>query len=242
MPTSREHYENLLGPIYSWMAGGFESGVEKNARIFEKYEIVPEGSGNAVDLGSGCGFQSIPLARLGFNVTAIDIDRALLTELRENAASLPIKVVAADMLDFRTHINSDVELFVCMVDTLLHLSSARDVTVFLSEIFESLHQGGRLLLSFRDLTHELTGIERFIPVRSDDQMIFTCFLEYEPETVKVHDLLYQKQDDGWLLRKSYYRKLRLSPAWVIEALGRAGFEEVTSNIDGGETTILATRH
>ena len=35
----------------------------------------------AVDLGAGCGFQAIPLARLGFAVTAIDLDRKLLAEL-----------------------------------------------------------------------------------------------------------------------------------------------------------------
>ena len=49
--------------------------------------ITPARSGRAVDLGAGCGFQSIPLARLGFAVTAIDIDRKLLDELHRNAAT-----------------------------------------------------------------------------------------------------------------------------------------------------------
>ncbi len=49
-----------------------------------------------------------------------------------------------------------------------------------------------------------------IPVKSDEQTIFTCFLEYEANIVKVHDLVYQKDNNGWKLNKNFYRKLRLS--------------------------------
>jgi len=46
--------------------------------------------------------------------------------------------------------------------------------------------------TYRDLTKELEGLDRFIPVRSDDK-IMTCFLEYESaESVAVHDLIYTR--------------------------------------------------
>ncbi len=40
--------------------------------------------------------------------------------------------------------------------------------------------------------YELTELDRFIPVKSDGSKIFTCFLEYEKETVKVHDIIYER--------------------------------------------------
>ena len=52
----------------------------------------------------------------------------------------------------------------------------------------ALERGGRFVITYRDLSREALELDRFIPVRSDDTTILTCFLEYEPETVKVHDL------------------------------------------------------
>ena len=61
----------------------------------------------------------------------------------------------------------------------------------------------------------LTGTARFLPVRADDQRILTCFLEYGPSHVTVHDLLHEREAGGaWRLQTSAYRKLRLSPGWV----------------------------
>jgi len=53
--------------------------------------------------------------------------------------------------------------------------------------------------------------------------VFTCFLEYEPSTVKVHDLVWVRQPDGWRFRKGAYRKLRLAPEGVASHLAEAGF-------------------
>jgi hypothetical protein len=78
-------------------------------------------------------------------------------------------------------------------------------------------------------------------VRSDDSTIFTCFLEFEPETVKVHDLVHRKQSSGWTLHKSFYRKLRLGSEWVAEALGAAGFAERDMTVERGLVTVIATR-
>jgi hypothetical protein len=74
MSTAKQHYDTLLSDVYSWMFGGFEAGIERNAAFFERLGIRPSGSRVAVDLGAGCGFRTIPLARLGFSVTAVDFE------------------------------------------------------------------------------------------------------------------------------------------------------------------------
>ncbi len=70
---------------------------------------------------------------------------------------------------------------------------------------------------------EQHALERFIPVRSDANTIMTCFLEYEPESVVVHDLIYTRQNEQWTLHKSSYRKLRLALSWLVTQLQLAGF-------------------
>jgi hypothetical protein len=46
---------------------------------------------------------------------------------------------------------------------------------------------------------------------------------------------------GWKLHESFYRKLRLSPDWVEDALHRAGFVRVERESAGGAMTVVATR-
>src|SRR5438128_1240731 len=83
--------------------------------------------------------------------------------------------------------------------------------------------GGRLVLTFRDLSGELCDLDRVIPLYASDELVMTCFLEYEPSTVKVHDLIWVRQQDGWRFRKGVYRKLRLAPEAVTVRLEQAGF-------------------
>ncbi|HET8696505.1 MAG TPA: class I SAM-dependent methyltransferase [Gammaproteobacteria bacterium] len=241
MPSVEQHYDQVLSDVYAWMQGGFDAALARNAEFFAKRGIAPRGSRIAIDLGAGCGFQSIPLAKLGFAVTAIDVDRKLLDELRAHAADLDIAVVQADLMTFDEHVRHGAELVVCMVDTLLHLHSPDTVRRLFAKVQAALEAGGRFILTFRDLSHEARELDRFIPVRSDDRTIFTCFLEYEPHTVKVHDLVYRKWESGWTLHKSFYRKLRLSQQWVTEQLASAGFARVDAAVDRGLVTVIATR-
>ncbi len=241
MASSKEHYENVLSPVYSWMLGGFPAAVDRNSALFDRLAISPRRSRLAVDLGAGCGFQSIPLAQRGYDVTAIDLDGQLLDEMRSHSQGLSIEAVQDDLLGFRRHLRAQAELIVCMTDTLLHLESHKHVSRLFSDVCAALEPGGQFVTTFRDLSTALEGLERFIPVRSDSTTIFTCFLEYEPQTVKVHDLVYTKAGDEWRFAGSYYRKLRLSADWVTDEIERAGFADLEYDVENGLVTLVATK-
>jgi SAM-dependent methyltransferase len=241
MPSSAEHYRDVLADVYSWMLGGFDAGIRKNVAFFERHDVRPRGSGRAVDLGAGCGFQAIPLARAGFDVTAIDLDRSLLDELERHRGEAPVATVADDLMRFDAHVDAAVEIVVCMTDTLLHLEGMAQVDALFAKVFAALEPGGRFITTFRDLSAPAEGLDRFIPVQSDDTAILTCFLEYEPDSVKVHDLLYRQQDGRWQFSKSYYRKLRLSADNVRERLTATGFDDVRQTAENGLVTVIAAR-
>ena len=239
MATVKQHYNEVLSDVYSWMFGGFENGIQRNTEFIKKHKLTPQRSGIAIDLGAGCGFQSIPLAKSGYSVTAIDLDAKLLRELERNSDDLEITTIQGDLIDFDKNLNSSVELIVCMTDTILHLESREKVASLFAKVFAALETGGEFIITFRDLTYELKDADRILPVRSDENIIFTCFLEYEPETVKVHDIVYRKSDGEWKLSKSFYSKLRLSEAWVSEQLSQSGFGKIDSTVENGVVTITA---
>jgi len=239
MVTVKEHYENHLAKYYSWMSGGLTKKLEENRKFFKDHNLWPCNSGIAVDLGAGSGFQSIPLAELGYRVIAIDLSNQLLAELEENTKDLSIEIINDDLLNFSKHSPDTVELIVCMGDTLTHLNTHQNIRKLLRSVYSVLEIGGQVVLTFRDLTSELKGLDRFIPVRNDANTIFTCFLEFEKDYVRVHDIIYEKKHNQWKLKKSVFNKIRISPQWAREILQEFGFRIETYDIHNGVVCIIA---
>jgi SAM-dependent methyltransferase len=224
MASVREHYEKVLAEHYSRMFGDFEAKVAEQHALLKRLGITAShGAARAVDLGCGTGFQSVALARLGFQVLAIDFSQRLLAELSDRTRGLPVDAIDGDIRDVAKLVPTAVELAVCMGDTLSHLECEADLTRVFDGVAARLGPGGRLVLTFRDLSRELYDLDRVIPLYASDELVMTCFLEYEPSTVKVHDLIWVRQPDGWRLRKGVYRKLRLAPEAVTRHLEQAGF-------------------
>jgi len=241
MASVEEHYDHFLAPYYSWLSGGRAFKLDENRKFFLDHQVRPIASKVAVDLGAGSGFQSIPLARAGFDVIAIDLNRNLLEELKQNAKGLSVTTVQDDILNFTEHSPVKCDVIVCMGDVLLHLSCREDVQNLFQKAYLSLVDNGRLILAFRDLSKELTGLDRFIPVRSDTERIFTCFVEYEEEHVRVHDILYEKTGQQWQMKKSFFLKLRISPQWTINLLKEVGFRIETSENQKGLVVLVARK-
>jgi SAM-dependent methyltransferase len=239
MVTVKEHYENHLAKYYSWMSGGFSKKLEENRKFFKDHNLWPRSSRVAVDLGAGSGFQSIPLSELGYQVIAIDSSNQLLAELKENAKDLSIEIINDDLLNFSKHSPDTVELIVCMGDTLTHLNTHQNIRKLLRSVYNALEIGGQVVLTFRDLTTELKGLDRFVPVRNDANTIFTCFLEYEKDYVRVYDIIYEKKHNQWKLKKSMFNKIRISPQWTRKNLQEFGFKVETYDIYSGVVCIIA---
>ena len=241
MAIASEHYENLLADYYSWMCGSAEMKIAENRHFFQSHNVAPELSKNAIDLGAGSGFQSIPLAEAGFQVIAIDQSGKLLNELEQRYKGRNIQTIRDDMLRFSRHAIFPVEMVICMGDTLTHLDSIEQVAGLFSDVYEQLESGGRFILAFRDLTRELADLDRFIPVRSDENTIFTCFLEYENDRVKINDLIYARENGTWTLKKSFYFKLKISMDWAVARLKEIGFEIQFEDIRQGLLTLIVVR-
>ncbi|MFI1385258.1 class I SAM-dependent methyltransferase [Embleya sp. NPDC020886] len=246
--AAAEHYERLLAENYTWMLGGdLAPIVAGQGELLTELGIAPtRTSAISVDLGCGPGNQSLALAELGFTrVFAVDTSRLLLSELAEHAAELPaIEPVHEDIRKVLPGLTSPggVAAVVCMGDTLTHLPSKDDVTALLGDIAQALEPGGRLVVTYRDLTETLHGIDRFIPVRSTGNRVLTCFLEYPDEdTVLVYDLLHVHDGTAWTQHVGSYAKLRIAPTWLADRCAEVGLVPERNEPGPAGLWVLAAR-
>jgi SAM-dependent methyltransferase len=218
------------------MIGDGDAAVAAARRLFLELGMGDGGAGVAIDLGAGLGHEAIALADLGWQVTAIDSCAALV-------AAIPPRIRAYhdDLLGFRAHVPS-ADAVVCMGDTLTHLPSLAALAALLDEIATALRPGGRFVATLRDYTRELTGTERFIPVKSDTRRILTCFLEYAPDHVTVHDILHERdEEDVWAMNVSAYAKLRLARDGLAGELAARGLEVEVNRFERGWIVLCARR-
>ena len=122
MGTVSDHYSQLLAPIYLWMVGGPQVAFSQGAAELSALKVPPSNGAHALDFGAGFGMHAIPLARLGYAVTAIDFSAELLSQLRHLGEGLNIRTVGSDLLAFAFAEWPDVrpEWILCMGDTLTH--------------------------------------------------------------------------------------------------------------------------
>lgn len=235
-----DHYRNLLSRRYTWIYGGFTVKSEESAALFSSLGVAKSDGGVAFDLGAGPGFQSVPLARLGYAVTAVDLSRELLGEIPSHADGLHIDTVESDLVDFLRATGVSAEIIVCMGDTLAHLESVSRVRELVALSAGHLLPGGRFILTFRDYERPLEGASRFIHVRSDENAVFTCFVEYFDGYLDVYDILHELQGSSWTQNVSSYRKLRLPRAEVESMMRDAGLD-VTGSVRSGMITLIGTK-
>jgi SAM-dependent methyltransferase len=239
---AQDHYNKLLGPLYSWMVGDIDAATSRADAELEAIGLPSHADGIAIDLGAGFGMHSLPLARRGYEVIAVDSYAPLLTELKSRAGSRAIRTVNADLMEFNTHVLQPANLVLCMGDTLTHLPDTASVEVLFSTVSDALVPGGLFVVTFRDYVSDPhKGDGRFILVRSDESRILTCFLDYGETTVQVHDILHERVGGQWRLQFGSYRKLRLSPLWVVTALTSLGFIVRREQGLSGMVRVVAAR-
>jgi SAM-dependent methyltransferase len=217
------HYDRFLARHYLWMAGGFERNAAANRQFFSSHQIRPGPGGIAIDLGAGCGFQSIPLEEAGFRVTAVDFCEPLLDELRLLAPATGIVTITGDIMDFPLWAGRRPELITCMGDTLTHMPDRDAVMSLLRQCYGELVPGGRLIVSLRDYSAGPEGSVAVVPVSRDRERIFLCRLEYLRDHVRVTDIVFSHQSGKWERFTGDYTKLRLTPDLIRVMIERAGF-------------------
>ena len=141
-----EEFWRTFGPLM-FNEDTFASAEEEITDLIELAGIEP---GPVLDLGCGPGRHTLPLARAGYPVTAVDTSRLLLDQLKADRGELPIEIIEADMREFRREQAFDLALV--MWTSFGYFQEEAEHVRVLDNIRASLTGNGRLVL-------DLVGVE-----------------------------------------------------------------------------------
>ena len=132
---------------------------------------------SVVDYGAGTGRLAIPLARLGFDVTAVDPAPAMLSRIAEKAPELPIRRKHRTMASFRSERRFDLAL--CVFSVVAHFLDQSALTASCDAVASVLRPGGGLLIDvphtslFQSFDIETDHLIRCVEVEPVDGVIWT---------------------------------------------------------------------
>lgn len=152
MATPEQFYDALASE-YHLLFGDWWSAAQWHGRviggILAQCGIT---EGRLLDCTCGIGTQALPLATLGYRVTASDVSKAAVDRARVEAAARGIDVDfrVCDVRDIRDHVEEAFDVVISCDNALPHLLADEHLQSALRSVRACLRPGGLLLVSLRD--------------------------------------------------------------------------------------------
>ena len=120
----------------------FPVGVDQLEFLKNSSGIIPK---KVLDIACGTGGYSVELAKMGYSITAVDIDAKMVEETRKNAAAsrIEINVLQADMLTIKTIIKTKFDTIFCIGNSIVHLGNLEEISKFINNIKTMLETCGK---------------------------------------------------------------------------------------------------
>lgn len=214
-----EYYDDIFAFARAWLD---RARGEILGRILPRVE-------SACDLCCGTGSAAVSLASKGIRVYAVDVSPRMCRKARKKIrrARLPVRVIRADMRDFR--LPEPVDLITCEFDALNHVPEPSNLPAVVECVARALKPGGWF---YFDVNMQ-PAFEHAWPN--------TWFLEtrdvavvmqggYDPERIRAWTNVHWFIRDGsrWLRREERVEEICWTDAEIRSTLRIAGFTSVKS--------------
>lgn len=205
-------------------------------------ELTGVGAGAVLDLGCGPGRFSIPLARAGFHVTAVDLSPFLLERAREREAGSGepvVEWVRADMREFQREAAFD--LAVSMMTSFGYFEDPADDMRVLENVCHSLVPGGAFLLDLVGKEWLCRNIQPVHLTEFDDGRLLIERPRLDDNLTWIDNEWILVDGDQVVRHEWGYRMY--SGQELADRLFAAGFDEVSlyGGLDGSDYDLDAER-
>lgn len=228
---AREHYEDAA--LYDYEYRRRRADVN-----FYRELAARRGANRILELGAGSGRVTIPLARDGRSVVALDQAPAMLAQLRRRVAGLPavardrVTVVEGDLRDF--DVSGRFELAIAAFNVVEHLYTRSEFDACLRRVAARLARGGAFAFDVQlpDLRWLMRDpIKRWARTRFTDPatgraVYYSTNHDYDPISQIAMIRIYYDPVDGTAGRVVQLSQRKFFPAELEALISHAGLRVV----------------
>lgn len=169
---------------------------------------------DVLDIACGAGLYSVELAKLGYSLTAVDLDVKMVEKAKINAIKndLNINVVLANMLSL-DKLEYKFDTAFCIGNSITHLSNIEEISKFLVNVYNLLKSNGNIVFQIINYDRILNKRITNLPTINNTSINLTFNRNYEYNNGKILFNTILKVDD-----KEYVNSIPLYPISSSEFL------------------------
>ena len=230
MDASLEHgvteFYDKLAPDYDAMTGFEKRFVHE--RPFFRMLVEKHGIRTALDAGCGTGFHSLLLARLGVEVTAVDISPNMLAIAGAHAKEmqLPLHLVESSFQSLPTLAPGPYDAVFTMGNSLAHLLTKEDLERSLAAFAAVLAPRGVLFLQNLNYDRIMEKKEHIQSVKEGGDATYIRSYEYGNELIHFQILKLVHQGPNVVHALNTVDLRPVLHGELVEMLGTAGFDDI----------------
>lgn len=202
----------------------------------EQVTFIEESAGTAgskvLDVACGSGGYTAVLAEKGYDVTAVDIDNAMVDTARRKLEGLGLKagVMQSDMKSLAERIKSSFKCIFCIGNSIVHLGSNEDILKAIKQMQSLLEENGTLILQIINYDRIIKyGVNELPPISNQEAGIeFVRKYEYdrEKEIINFKTALKVKESGGNRVFENSIELLPVLSDKMMDLLEQAGFRRI----------------
>lgn len=246
-------FYDVIAEYYTYFYRDWETQLEREGLSLRAI-FRNQGIKRVLDASCGIGIRAVPLARMGFDVTAVDPSPGMLRKAHTIADQFnvadQIQFERADFLTLPEYVSGTFDAVVTKGNALPHLLLDTEIEQTLKIFYDLLRPGGILVIGMRDFGPFMESRPRFIPgfihpVEEKGEIITFDVWEWEegPPVIAKQNLYVVHSEDGkrysTIKRWVNYRPLSTDEVKVV--LLEVGFKDYEDKADRTDRIIITRK-
>ncbi|WP_018248468.1 class I SAM-dependent methyltransferase [Orenia marismortui] len=160
----------------------------KNVKLNFMESCLKQGD-EVLDLATGTGNYAIELAKLGYNVSALDLSSKMIELAKDKSyeQNINIDFKVGDMKDIdQLYSEKKFDLITCIGNSLVHLDNEEEIAEVLSKIHYLLQDNGKLILQIVNYDRIISKNIESLPTINAKDSVVTLLRDYDLKGEKIN--------------------------------------------------------
>lgn len=240
-----EYLYDELSEYYHFLYPNIEDLNRRIASELDLKLLKPTNAKKILECACGTGHLAIELAKLGYEVTGLDLSKQMLRQAMSNAkrASVDIKFIHSNILSLSTTIEDKYDVVICRGNSFSHIRP-NDLEMAFENFNFVLKKGGICYVDIRNYEIELCEkplFEHRAHLKVDEKDIISFYIFDYKEDIRTYNIFFVFFNKN---TKAVSHKLVTIDGFIVfentllDAFKASGFEDIKKiNIDGESKEI-----